>query len=155
MPSLGPRGEGWVAIQAVLLLAAASAGWFGSRWPEGTLIWRVALAAFLAIAGVALMVGGFRRLGSQLTPYPRPVAEGELKQHGVYGLVRHPIYGGAVLFCLAWSLVSSPWALVPTALLALLFEGKRRREEAWLADHDPRYEDYVRRVRRRFIPYLW
>ena len=69
--------------------------------------------------------------------------------------MRHPLYGGGVLVSAAYSLASSPLALAATVLLAVLFELKRRREEAWLVEHHPGYEDYRRRVHRRFIPFVW
>jgi protein-S-isoprenylcysteine O-methyltransferase Ste14 len=155
LPQLGPRGEGWVALQVVLIVLAGVAGLFGPRWPGA---WDRATWALVAlcVAGAAvLLVGGFFRLGAQVSPFPKPVAGGELKEGGVYGLVRHPIYGGVLLLSLGYAFAASPLALVPTALLAILFEGKRRREEAWLAERHPAYEDYRRRVRRSFIPYLW
>jgi hypothetical protein len=34
VPSLGPRGEAWVLIQAVLLVGAIVAGLVGAPWPE-------------------------------------------------------------------------------------------------------------------------
>jgi protein-S-isoprenylcysteine O-methyltransferase Ste14 len=155
LPSLGARGEGWVALQALLLLGVVVAGRLGPRWPEGSAPWRLGIAALTAVAAIPLMAGGFRGLGAQLTPFPKPVEGGELRQHGVYGLVRHPIYGGVLLLCVAGALVASPLAFLPTVLLALLFEGKRRREEAWLVERYPGYEDYRRRVRRSFIPFVW
>ena len=155
LPSLGARGEGWVALQALLLLAVGACGLLGPSWPEGSTPWRIAGAIVAGVAALVLVVGGFHGLGSQLTPFPKPVEGGELRQGGVYGLVRHPIYGGVILLSVAWSLALSPLALVPSALLGLLFEGKRRREEAWLVERHPSYEDYRGRVRRHFIPFLW
>lgn len=154
-PALGPRGEGWVVLQGVLLVLVLAAGILGARWPEPWRQWLLAVAVIAVVGAMPLAVGGIRRLGGQLTPFPKPVAEGELQQHGVYRYVRHPIYGGVLLLCLAWAFATSPVALVPTTLLALLFEGKRHREEAWLAETYPGYEDYRRRVRRRFIPFVW
>ena len=109
----------------------------------------------VGIAGIALLLAGGAGLGRQLTPFPRPVSTGELRQDGIYGLVRHPIYGGVILCLLAWALVSSPLALVPFAVGAAFFEAKRRREEAWLVAKFSGYEEYRKQVRRRFIPYLW
>ncbi len=155
LPSLGPRGEGWVLLQGVLLVLIGAAGALGARWPVGWRTGRVVGAVALGLAGMSLAVAGFAHLGSQLTPFPKPVERGLLKQVGVYRLVRHPIYGGVLLLVVAWSLGTSPLALIPTGLLALLFEGKRRREEAWLVERYPEYEEYRRRVRRRFIPLVW
>jgi protein-S-isoprenylcysteine O-methyltransferase Ste14 len=86
---------------------------------------------------------------------PKPVAEGALRNGGVYRLVRHPMYGGALLAVLGWALVSSPLALVPLGLAAAFLEAKRRREEAWLLEQHPDYAEYQRRVPRRFIPFVW
>lgn len=155
LPSLGPRGEGWVAAQAVLIVLALIAGLRGPHWPPATKGPRVAAAIPLLLAGAGLMAAGSRGLGRHLTPFPRPHAEGNLRRDGAYGLVRHPIYGGALLLVWAWALVSSPLACVPGALAVPFLETKRRREEAWLAEQHPEYVEYERQVRRRFIPFVW
>lgn len=154
-PALGPRGEGWVAIQAVLLLGLAATGALGPRWPDALERPLIAAAFVVGVLGAALVLGGALRLGAQLTPYPRPIEGGSLRQDGVYALVRHPIYGGVLLLGLAWSLAGSWLGLGPTALLALLFELKSRREELWLAEHHEAYRAYRERVRHRFIPRVW
>jgi protein-S-isoprenylcysteine O-methyltransferase Ste14 len=53
-----------------------------------------------------------------------------------------------------WALVTSPAALVPAALLAVVLWGKSVREEAWLDERYPGYAGYRRRVPRRFIPFV-
>jgi len=155
LPSLGPRGEGWVAIQGVLIVAIVACGVFGPCWPEATRLWLWIVAAVIGLAGLALFAGGSQRLGRQLTPFPKPVAEGEIKRDGAFRLVRHPIYGGVLMVALAWALASSPWALVPWLLACVFLDLKRRREEAWLCEHNPAYADYLSEVRRQFIPYVW
>jgi protein-S-isoprenylcysteine O-methyltransferase Ste14 len=155
LPSLGKRGEGWVAIQVVLIVVIVVAGLFGPRWPEAARVWLWIVAAAIGLAGLALFAGGSQRLGRQLTPFPKPVADGEVKRDGAYGLVRHPIYGGVLLLALAWSLAASPLALVPWVLACAFLDLKRRREEAWLCSHDAGYAGYMVAVRHRFIPYLW
>jgi protein-S-isoprenylcysteine O-methyltransferase Ste14 len=155
LPSLGRRGEGWVALQVCLIAAIAAAGLLGPRWPADVRPWPAVLGAVLAACGAWLLVGGGARLGRQLTPFPKPVAGGALREDGVYGLVRHPIYGGVLLLALGWSLVMSPVTLVVWAVAAAFFDAKRRREEAWLLEQHPDYEGYRQRVRRRFIPFVW
>jgi protein-S-isoprenylcysteine O-methyltransferase Ste14 len=155
LPSLGPRGEGWVALQGVLIVAAVLAGLRGPRWPQVARRPRVAAALPLALAGAALFAAGSRGLGHQLTPFPRPHAEGTLRREGAYAYVRHPIYGGVLLLAWAWTLLTSPLALVPAALGIPFLEAKRHREEAWLAERHPGYSDYQRLVSRRFIPFVW
>ena len=155
LPSLGPRGEGWVAIQAVLIVAIVLTGLLGPRWPEEARVWLWVAAGVLGAAGFVIFAGGSQRLGRQLTPFPKPVENGGIKQDGAYRLVRHPIYGGVLLMALAWALASSPLALVPWALACPFLETKRYREETWLLEQHPDYDEYRRRVKHRFVPFLW
>jgi protein-S-isoprenylcysteine O-methyltransferase Ste14 len=155
LPSLGRHGEGWVAIQLVLFLAEAACGVRGPRWPRGASSLRLATALALLAAGLALFADGSMRLGHLLTPFPRPVAGGEVRRTGAYGLVRHPLYGGVFMVSFAWALLSSPAALLPAALTLPFFELKRRREEVWLREEYEDYEAYGREVRHGFIPFVW
>lgn len=75
-----------------------------------------------------------------------------MREHGAYRLVRHPIYGGAILVATGWLMAGTPLALVPTALLVALLEMKSWRKEAWLVDRYTGYEAYRRRVRWWFVP---
>jgi protein-S-isoprenylcysteine O-methyltransferase Ste14 len=52
------------------------------------------------------------------------------------------MYGGVVLIGLAGSLADAPLGLVPTALLAVLFDLKARREEARPIERFPEYAAY-------------
>ena len=155
LPALGRRGGGWVALQVVIFAVAAAAGLLGMGWPAAARPWLWAGGSVAVVAGVGLLLSGGAGLGKQLTPFPRPIPTGELRHDGIYGFVRHPIYGGVLRGMLGWALVSSPLALLPFALGAAFFDAKRRREEAWLLAQYPGYAAYKERVRRRFVPYLW
>lgn len=87
-----------------------------------------------------------------LHEFDRPLERARLQVSGVYGLVRHPMYGGLILIGLGWSLASSPLALVVTAALLLVLEAKSRLEESWLEQRFPEYDAHRSRVRRRLIP---
>ncbi len=155
LPSLGRRGGGWVALQIAFLGAAAAAGLVGPSWPATASRWLVVPGVLAVLAGAALLVGGGVGLGRQLTPFPKPVADGALRRDGVYRLVRHPMYGGALLILLGWALISSPLAVLPLALAAVFLDAKRRREEAWLVEQHPDYVGYRLQVPRRYIPWVW
>ena len=155
LPEMGPRGEGWVALQVVLLAAMAVAGLRGWRWPSSTRSLRRLAAGPAALAGAYLLAAGSSGLGRQLTPFPKPVEHASLRRDGAYGLVRHPIYGGVLLLALAWSLVSSPVALAPWTAAALFLDAKRRREESWLSEEHPEYEAYRQEVRHSLLPFVW
>jgi protein-S-isoprenylcysteine O-methyltransferase Ste14 len=145
-----------VLLQVLLLPLVALAGVVsGGAW-QGT------LASITALVGLALMVGGallFGRglldLGRNLTPVPRPRDDARLVETGIYALVRHPIYGGIIVAAFGWGvLAASPLTLLLAASVAVFFDLKSRREEAWLAAHYSGYQRYMSRTR-RFIPRIW
>lgn len=154
LPSLGPRGEGWVAIQGLLLAITAAAGSLGPSWTGAIRIGTSIVGAVLIAGGGALAIRGLRDLRDALTPLPYPRADAELVETGVYALVRHPIYGGLVLAAVGWGLLTaSPEALVAGVILLGFFELKSRREEAWLEDRFAGYAAYRERTR-RLIPWI-
>jgi protein-S-isoprenylcysteine O-methyltransferase Ste14 len=120
------------------------------RWPD----WVRVLGIPVILAGAALAVWAGRTMGSSLTPFPRPRADGVLVEDGPYAIVRHPIYAAGTLFFLGFGLFASIPATVGAAALAALWHFKARVEERHLAQRFPGYEDYRRRVRRRILPYL-
>ncbi len=158
MPALGPRGEGWVAVQVVLFVIIGSAGLVGLRAnglddPWGPVAMAIGLAAMAAGGFVSLW--GLWDLRAALTPFPRPLDGAPLIESGAYRVIRHPIYSGIILGAVGWGLFTgSVWVLVASALLFLLFAGKSRREEVWLADTHPGYGDYQRRTK-RLIPRIY
>jgi protein-S-isoprenylcysteine O-methyltransferase Ste14 len=155
IPALGPRGEGWVLIQAALVAGVVVAGLVGAQWPADLQLPALVAVVIAGAAGLWLAAAAVGTLGKSVSPFPRPPATSELKESGVYARVRHPIYGGILLLSLAWSLALSPWALVPAGALAVALVLKSRLEERWLVDRHPAYAGYRARVRRRFVPYLW
>jgi protein-S-isoprenylcysteine O-methyltransferase Ste14 len=155
LPALGRRGGGWVGLQGVFLAVAITTGVLGPPWSSAASAWLAPAGAVAGLAGAGLLVAGITGLGRQLTPFPRPVADAELRRDGVFGLVRHPMYGGALLVILGWALLSSPLVLLPLGLAAVFLDAKRRREEAWLVEEHPDYPDYRRAVPRQFIPWVW
>jgi len=156
LPRLGRRGGGWVVVQVVLLAAIFLSALTGLAWPDTLEPIAYAVGGILIALGVALLAAGGVGLGSALTPFPTPRGGAELQTGGVYGLVRHPMYGGGILIALGWSAIfATAVGLVLTVLLGLLAELKSRREELLLEQTDPGYVEYRRRTPRRFIPYVW
>jgi protein-S-isoprenylcysteine O-methyltransferase Ste14 len=154
LPSLGPRGEGWVAVQVILLFATAAGGLLGPAWEGGLRVATSIIGVSLVAAGLLLAVRGTHDLRDALTPLPYPRADAELVETGVYALVRHPIYGGLVAMAVGWGLLmASPAALAAAVVLFLFFELKSRREEAWLQRRFVGYAAYRARTR-RLIPWI-
>ena len=156
LPSLGPRGEGWVALQFPLLgLVALSGVVSGGAW-SGELASVVSLVGLaLMLAGAMLSGRGLIDLGRNLTPLPHPRDDAQLVESGVYGRVRHPMYGGLVLTAFGWALVSASLLTLFLAFgLGAFFVLKSHREETWLIERYPGYRGYMSRTR-RLIPWLY
>jgi protein-S-isoprenylcysteine O-methyltransferase Ste14 len=136
----------------VLLVLAgllADDAWAGSLAALGTLA-----AAALLLAGALLVGRGFVDLGRNLTAVPRPRQDASLVESGIYGRVRHPLYGGIIMGSFGYALLTrSLLALLLAGLVAVFFWLKSQREEAWLRSHYPTYDAYAGRTR-RFIPWL-
>ena len=146
------RGGWWVVGQLAVALGAVGLGLVGPRWPTGSRPALLAVASTLGVLAVVLLVVGSVNLGPALTPYPRPRDGAPLVEQGVYRFVRHPLYAGVFLAALAWSLASSPLALLGALALFAYLDVKASREERWLVERHPRYLDYRRRTRWKFVP---
>lgn len=149
---MGPRGEGWVALQAVLLILYAAA-------PKTGLVWTNPFPAIVGwcfvLAGTGLLVWSVLNLGRSLTPLPRPLPDGNLVTHGAYGFVRHPIYSAVIIGAAGLGLITENWLrLAITVLLVIFFDSKARVEERWLEEKYPNYAAYKTRVK-KLIPWVY
>lgn len=149
------RGGWWVFAQVPVLGAAALAPLlWGAESFDGGNVFQLAGAALTAL-GVVLALAAGATLGSALTPFPRPPADARLRQSGVYGWVRHPIYGGIALASLGWSLT---WLSLPgllfSAVVLLFFDRKGAFEERLLRARFPEYAAYAQRVS-KLLPWIY
>jgi len=129
----------------------------GVYWPDAVAGALVVVALVLILAALVLLVlAGFSLLlARSTTVFPRPREGARLAEGGVYRRVRHPVYGGVLLLAVGWSVADSPLGLIPTAVLALVFDLKARVEESWLEERLPGYAAYRERTPRRFVPGLY
>jgi len=75
---------------------------------------------------------------------------------GVYAYVRHPMYAGALLYLIGLPLMLQSWnGLWLSPLLILGVAWRAVNEEKMLRTQLTGYEDYVKRVRFRFVPGVW
>jgi protein-S-isoprenylcysteine O-methyltransferase Ste14 len=155
IPSLGPRGEGWVVLQFVLLPVVGLAGLAGPAWGDGARVVTTASGLVLMGAGGALGVWGLLELRDALTPLPYPRDGADLVESGAYRLARHPIYGGIVIGATGYGLVmASPLAVLGALGLLGFFRLKSAREEVWLTARYQGYAAYRTRTR-RLLPFLY
>lgn len=122
----------------------------GTWWSLNTVVFLA--AAVLAGTGLVIAVWGVVGLGRALTASPIPLAEASLVTHGVYGLVRNPIYSGLMLGGLGLVVFgASGWHLATWIALVVLLASKTRWEERMLAAAHPQFDAYAQRVG-RFLP---
>ena len=149
------RGGGWVWLQFAVMAAVLTVGFLPPNWPHGVHRALSAVGIVLAVAGGAIVVWASRLLGRGFTPYPRPVASGELVERGPFKVVRHPVYAGGLLFFSGFSLYAGVPALVGTIALGVVWALKARVEEGFLRERYGGYVEYTRRVRSRLVPFLY
>ena len=149
------RGGAWVAAQSVLLAAIALAAILGPRWPHELAFPFAVAGGVLAGFGLGFAGWAYRSLGPAFTPYPRPAGDASRVEVGPYRFVRHPMYGGLIVFLVGISLAYSITSLALTLVLAVLWRAKSAAEERMLLERFPDYAPYRRRTRHRFWPYVY
>ena len=75
---------------------------------------------------------------------------------GLYGIVRHPMYGATILLFLMIPLVLGSWyALIAFAFYPVIIVVRLKEEEALLTKELAGYDAYKQKVKYRLIPYIW
>jgi len=117
---------------------------------------------YISVVGDALVIVSFYvfYLVSKVNTYAAAnvrVEEGQkVISIGVYGLVRHPMYFGALFLVVGTPLALGSWwtlLLIPLFLPILYF--RIANEEKVLLRDLQGYEEYRNKVRYRLIPYIW
>ncbi len=118
----------------------------------------------VSLLGLVLFVAGWwiMTLALKENAFATPVVKHQEERHqtvidsGVYSVVRHPMYAGAIPLLVGMSLWLESYA---AALLASIPIGmlvvRILVEERFLRRELPGYDAYTKRVRHRLIPFLW
>ena len=85
------------------------------------------------------------------------VVEGQtVVSTGLYAVIRHPMYTGAILVFIGMPLaLGSWWGLLFVPLFMGGFAWRLLDEETFLSKNLPGYTEYMRKVRYRLAPYVW
>ena len=143
-------GSGLMFIAAFVLAGLNFRfGWL--RLPDWA-VWAASVLFLLAY----LMWGEVLRENAWLSRTVE-VQEGQrVVDHGLYGVVRHPMYSASVLLFLSMPLVlNSPLSFLVMLCYLPLIAKRIRNEEKLLRKELPGYEEYAERVKYRLIPLIW
>lgn len=140
----------WAQFGLLLLIAIAVVVSGGEPQPITTLI-----AIVLFVSGQGIAIAAALGMRQYLTAHPAPAPGASLLRGGIYGKVRHPMYGGVILMAAAVAIFDRNLVagLLTVGLVGLFF-GKSRYEESLLAEAFLGYAEYQRQVTRRFIPWV-
>lgn len=114
-------------------------GWAGLAFVY-VLVWQVFTANTFAIGEVRIQEERGHRVATT----------------GPYRHVRHPMYVGVITsVCCTPLVLGSFYALIPGAMLAVLFVIRTALEDRTLQEELPGYREYAGRVRYRLLPRIW
>ncbi|MBJ7385969.1 MAG: isoprenylcysteine carboxylmethyltransferase family protein [Mycolicibacterium sp.] len=117
---------------------------------------------WLIVAGDVLVVGGL--VLSQLVVVQNSYAaatitveaDQPLVSTGLYGVVRHPMYLGALIMMVGMPpALDSLWGLAVVAVALPVLAARILDEEKMLRQELPGYPEYASRVRKRLVPGVW
>lgn len=143
---------GTTASIAVVLVVSALDHRFGwSTVPSAmVVVGDVAVVAGLIVAQLVVVQNGYA--AATIT-----VEDGQpLVSTGLYGVVRHPMYAGALVMLAGTPpALNSYWGLVPMLATIPILAVRIVDEERMLVTELAGYDAYTRRVRYRLLPGVW
>ncbi len=121
-----------------------------------------AVPAYVVIAGDAMVALGMLiiffvfRENSFTASTVQVAADQKVVSTGLYGLVRHPMYVGGLIFIFGIPLaLGSWWGMLTFIPLTLLIVWRILDEERFLATNLSGYREYQTKVKYRLIPSVW
>ncbi len=100
------------------------------------------------ITALIIMLKAIKDLGSNLSPFPRPVANGNLITSGIYRFMRHPMYYSLIFISFGIFIIKlSFYYLILSISLLLVIKFKIILEEQYLKNRFIKYLIYKRKVK--------
>jgi protein-S-isoprenylcysteine O-methyltransferase Ste14 len=144
------------SVTLILMLIVAAID--GGRFEWSTVPITIQILGWVMLALTGAVIWHVTSINAYLSSWARLQDDRgqEVVKDGLYGVIRHPMYLGVILFVLAIPLVLGSWfALVPGLLIIGLFIYRTWREDQMLLAGLAGYQDYIQKVRYRLIPGLW
>ena len=114
---------------------------------KGNLIFNFFGFMIILIASI-IMILALKDLGSNLSPFPRPIANGKLITSGIYRFIRHPMYYSLIFISLGVFIIKlSFYYLFLTISLTLVIKFKIILEEQYLNKKFKNYLFYKDKVK--------
>ena len=107
---------------------------------QGNFIFSFIGLIIIVIASIIMLLA-IKDLGNNLSPFPRPIANGNLITSGIYRFIRHPMYYSLILISLGVFIINlSFYYLFLTLTLTLIIKFKINSEEQYL---NKKYRNYL------------
>lgn len=107
--------------------------------------------SFLLTVSLVFIFAAYMSLGRSFGLIP---ADRGLKQRGLYAWVRHPLYGGEMVFCVSFLLANFTVRNLVVTMGVFMSLHLRALAEERLLGFEPAYQTYCGRIRKRYIPFL-
>jgi protein-S-isoprenylcysteine O-methyltransferase Ste14 len=145
-----------IAITLIGFLALMILPGFDRRWHWSSVpVWLVLLADAAVVASFVIFFVVMKQ-NSYAAATITVEAGQPVVSTGLYGVIRHPMYAGALLLLAATPLaLGSYWTLLVAVLFVPLLAWRLLDEERFLTRNLPGYADYCRKVRTRLVPGVW
>ena len=106
------------------------------------------VGCLIIIIASIIMLKAIIDLGTNLSPFPRPIANGYLITSGIYRFMRHPMYYSLVLISIGIFIIKlSLYYLCLTISLSLVIKSKIILEEQYLNNKFKKYFLYKGKVK--------
>ncbi len=114
------------------------------RAAADVIVW---LGALIVVVGIAIRMKALLDLGSAFSMKVERREDQELVTSGLYATIRHPLYLATLAMALGIPILLSAWlTLILTALTLIGILVRIRKEERFMREQFPGYEEYARRT---------
>ena len=109
-------------------------------------------AKILVVLGTVMQIFGLISLNRS---FAIVAAKREIKTRGMYHFIRHPLYSSYLIIFTGYILANTTWMNLALYVMTMAFLFVRLQREEKHLSLDPKYAEYMQRVRYRVIPYIF